>query len=183
MKPDSTLIAWWLDELDEEEAHEVEAHLFECEQCGARLRELLHLGDAVRRALLEGHVAGPVSGRFIDRLREDGLHLREYRLEAGGSVACTVAPDDDLLISYLRAPLEGVRQLDAVFDDHTGTHRARHIPFDAAANEVAFIAPTALLKTWGVAQQRVRLLAVTQGAERVIAEYTFNHSPWAGQAG
>jgi hypothetical protein len=180
MKSDATLLAWWLDELDEEEAHEVEAHLFECDDCGARLRELLRLGEAVRRTLITGHVAGAVSGRFIERLREDGLHIREYRLAPGGSVACTVAPDDDLVVSYLEAPLEGVRQLDAVFDDHTGTHRATHIPFDAAANQVAFIAPTALLKTWGVAQQRVRLLTVAHGAERVIGEYTFDHSPWAG---
>src|SRR5688500_20197846 len=112
MKPDSTLLAWWLDELDEEEANEVEAHLFECDECGARLRFLLQLGEAVHRALLDGHVAGAVSGRFIERLREDGLHIREYRLAAGGSVACTVAPDDELLVSYLQAPLEGVRQLD-----------------------------------------------------------------------
>jgi len=182
MKPDSTLLAWWLDELDEEEANDVEAHLFECEECGARLRELLRLGAAVKRALLEGHVAGAVSGRFIDRLREDGLKIREYRLAAGESVACTVAPDDDLVVSYLQAPLEGVRQLDAVFDDDTGTFRTRHIPFDAEANEVTFIAPTALLKTWNVAQQRVRLLAVAQDEERLIGEYTFNHAPWPGHA-
>ncbi len=182
MRPDSTLLAWWLDELDEEEANEVEEHLFECEECGARLRYLLQLGEAVKRALLEGHVAGAVSGRFIERLREDGLHIREYRLAAGGSVACTVAPDDDLLVSYLQAPLEGVRQLDAEFDDHTGTHRTTHIPFDATKNEVAFIAPTALLKTWGAAQQRVRLLTVAHGTERVIGEYTFNHAPWPQQA-
>jgi hypothetical protein len=182
MKPDSTLIAWWLDELDEEEANDVEAHLFECEECETRLRELLRLGAAVRRALLEGHVAGAVSGEFINRLREDGLNIREYRVAAGDSVACTVSPDDDLVVSYLQAPLEGVRQLDAVFDDHTGTHRATHIPFNAVSNEVAFIAPTALLKTWGVAQQRVRLLAVAQGGERVVGEYTFKHSPWP-QAG
>lgn len=179
MRPDSTLLAWWLDELDEDEAHETEAHLFECEDCAARLRELLRLGAAVRRALLEGHVAGAVSRRFVDRLREDGLHIREYRLPAGASVACTVAPDDDLVVSYLQAPLEGVRQLDAVFDDASGSRRTTHIPFDASNNEVTFIAPTALLKTWGAARQQVRLVAVAQGAERVVGEYTFNHSPWA----
>jgi hypothetical protein len=179
MKSDALLLAYWLDELDEEEAHEIEAHLFECDECGARLRELLQLGGAVRRALLEGHVAGAVNGAFIRRMHEDGLRIREYRLAAGGSVACTVAPDDDLVVSYLQAPLDGVRQLDAVFDDHSGTHRSTHIPFDAAANEVTFIAPTALLKTWGVAQQRVRLLAVGQGSERLVGEYTFNHAPWS----
>ena len=179
MKPDSLLMAYWLDELDPEEADEIEAHLFECDECGARLRELLQLGGAVRRTLLEGHVAGAVSGAFVRRMNEDGLRIREYRLEAGGSVACTVAPDDDLVVSYLHAPLEGVRQLDAVFEDHSGTHRSSHIPFDATANEVTFIAPTALLKTWGVARQHVRLLAVGQGSERLVAEYTFNHSPWS----
>jgi hypothetical protein len=134
----------------------------------------------LRGALLQGHVAGAVSHRFVDRLREDGLRIREYRLPTGGSVACTVAPDDDLVVSYLEAPLEGVRQLDAVVDDHTGTRRASHIPFDPSANEVTFIAPTALLKTGGAARQRVRLLAVAQGAERVVGEYTFEHSPWRG---
>ena len=178
MKPWPTLLAWWLNELEEEEAHGIEAHLFECDDCGARVRELLQLGAAVRRALLEGHVAGAVSARFITRLREDGLNIREYHLEAGGSVACTVAPDDDLVVSYLRAPLEGVDRLDAVFEDHTGTHRSTQIPFDPARNEVSFIAPTALLKAWGAAQQRVRLLAVAKDEERLIGEYTFNHSPW-----
>lgn len=178
MKPWPTLLAWWLDELDEEDAHEVELHLFECDECGACVRELLRMGGAMRNALLEGHVAGAVSERFIDRLREDGLNIREYHLEAGGSVACTVAPDDDLVVSYLRAPLEGVDRLDVVYEDHTGTHRATEIPFDPSRNIVSFIAPTALLKTWGPAQQRVRLLAVKDDAERVVGEYTFNHTPW-----
>ena len=182
MKPWPALIGWWLDELDEDQNHEIEAHLFECEECGARIRELLGLGEAVKRALLEGHVAGAVSARFIDRLHEDGLRIRKYRLAAGGSVACTVAPDDDLVVSYLQAPLGGVSRLDAVYEDNSGTHRTKQIPFDPASNEVSFIAPTALLKTWGVAQQRVRLLAVAQDEERVIGEYTFNHAPWPGHA-
>jgi hypothetical protein len=48
---------------------------------------------------------------------------------------------------------------------------------------VALIAPTALLKTWGVAKQRVRLFTVAHGAERVIGEYTFNHAPWTQRGG
>jgi anti-sigma factor RsiW len=181
MRSDETLLAWWLDELDEDEALEVEAHLFECDECGARLRELLRLRAGVRDALKGGHAAAAVSAEFIGRLREDGLRVREYRLEAGGSVACTVAPEDDLVVSLLRAPLAGIRQLDMEFEREGETHRASHIPFDAGANEVAVIIPTAELKKMGVFQQRTRLYAVTLDSERLVGEYTFNHSPWGAR--
>jgi len=178
MTSDETLLAYWLDELDDDESREVEGHLFDCDQCGARLRELLRLRAGVRGALRGGVLSSVVSPAFIDKLRGDGLRLREYRLEPGGSVACTVGPDDDLAVSYLRAPLGGVRQLDLEIDGAGIFHRSTHIPFDAAANQVALIAPTAFLKTLGAASQRMRLLAVTQEAEREVGEYTFNHYPW-----
>jgi hypothetical protein len=179
MKSDETLLAWWLDELDEDEALEVEAHLFECDECGARLRELLRLRAGVRGALLGGEIAGAMSRPFIGKLRGDGLRVREYPVEAGGSVACTVAPEDDLVVSYLRAPLEGVRQLDVEFEKDGETHRASHIPFDADSGEVTVIVPTTWLKTMGAFQQRNRLYAVTPEGDRLVGEYTFNHSPWA----
>jgi hypothetical protein len=92
-----------------------------------------------------------------------------------------MAPDDDLVVSRLRADLGEVRQLDVEFTDAGGVHRLRHVAFDAAAGEVAFVAPTARLKTLGHATQRVRLLAVTLDAERVLGEYTFDHSPWSSR--
>lgn len=42
------------------------------------------------------------------------MRIREYRLPPNGSVNCTVAPDDELLVTRLEAPLEGVERLDAV---------------------------------------------------------------------
>ena len=181
MRSDETLLAWWLDELDEDEALEVEAHLFECDECGARLRELLRLRAGVRGALLEGEVAGAVSGTFIDKLREDGLRVREYRLEAGGSVACTVAPDDDVVVSHLRAPLAGVRQLDVEYEFEGQRHRLAHVPFDATTQEVTLIAPTAELKKRGASTQWTRLYAVTLDNDRLVGEYTFNHTPWGAR--
>ena len=178
MKSDETLLAYWLDELDDDATREVEEHVFECDDCGARLREILQLRAGVRGALRAGVLASVVSTAFIDKLRGDGLRVREYRLEPGGSVACTVGPDDDLAVSYLRAPLGGIRQLDLEIEGAGVSHRSTHIPFEAAANQVALIAPTAFLKTLGVASQRMRLLAVTQESERVVGEYTFNHYPW-----
>jgi hypothetical protein len=178
MKPDETLLAYWLDELDPDEAAEVEAHLFECDDCGARLRELLRLRDAVKREFLAGPVSSAVGTEFIGGLRDDGLRVREYALAPGGSVACTVAPDDDLVVARLGADLAGVRQLDVEYDDAGGVRRSRHIPFDAAQGEVTLVAPTAVLKSLGVSTQVMRLYAVTLDSERLLGEYTFNHSPW-----
>ena len=175
---DSTLLAYWLDELGNEDAAEFEEHLFGCDACSARLRELLALRDSVRRALHESRFGTAVTVGFIQRLKESGLRIREYQPEAGGSVMCTMAPDDDFIVSRLRAPLAGVRQLDLVWEDSGMQHRLVHVPYDAANNEVTFIPSVAMVRSLGVATQRARLLAVTLDSERVIAEYTFHHRPW-----
>ncbi len=175
---DSTLLAYWLDELGDEEAADVEEHLFGCDRCTARLRELLALRDSVRRALPESQFGIAVTAGFVQRLKESGLRIREYQPEAGGSVMCTIAPDDDFVVSRLRAPLAEVRQLDLVWEDGGMQYRSVHVPFDSVHNEVTFIPSVAMLRSLGAATQRARLLAVTLDSERVIAEYTFNHRPW-----
>jgi hypothetical protein len=175
---DSTLLAYWLDELGEPEAAEVEEHLFGCDACSARLRELLALRDSVRRALHESRFGTAVSAGFVQHLKDSGLRIREYLPEAGGSVMCTMAPDDDFIVSRLRAPLAGVRQLDLVWEDSGMQHRLVHVPFDPAANEVTFIPSVTMVRSLGAASQRARLVAVNLDSERVIAEYTFNHRPW-----
>jgi hypothetical protein len=176
---DTVLLAWWLDELPEAEANELEEHLFACDECAARLKDLLGLRESVQRALLDARFVTAVSPGFLQQIKESGLRIREYRVAAGGSVTCTIAPEDDLVVSRLEAPLAGVRQLDLIFDDGGTQHRAAHIPFDAASGEVTVIPPVAVIRGWKSATQRMRLVAVNLGAERVIGEYTFNHSPWA----
>jgi len=176
---DSRLWSWWLDELDEAQASEVEEDLFACGDCAARLRELLELRDSVRNALRDSRFASVVTPAFVRRLQASGLRLREYHLQPGESVPCTIAPADDFVVSHLHAPLEGVRQVDLVYDDGHTQHRAPHLPFDAAANEVTVIPPVAMLRSLGTATHRMRLLAVTPSSERLLGEYTFNHERWS----
>jgi len=176
---DSKLLSYWLDELDEAQASEVEEHLFACEGCAARLRELLDLRNAVRAALRDSRFAAVVTPAFVRRLQAAGLRLREYHLLPGGSVPCTFAPTDDFVVSHLHAPLAGVRQVDLVYDDGHSQHRAPHLPFDAAADEVTVIPPVAMLRNLGTATHRMRLFAVTPSSERLLGEYTFNHEPWS----
>ena len=107
------------------------------------------------------------------------MRVREYtpRRPAAAWTA-PITPDDDLVVSYLHAPLRDVRRLDVVIDDPTsGTLRVNDVAFDPAADGLVAVTSIAYLRTLGHAQQRVRLVAVEGADERVIADYTFNHSP------
>jgi len=93
-----------------------------------------------------------------------------------------VAPDDDVVVTRLAAPLAGVGRLDLVVlaaDGGDGT-RLENVPFDVPAEEVVFTHDIARLRALPATTQRMRLVAVGQGAERVVGEYTFHHSPWPG---
>jgi hypothetical protein len=52
------------------------------------------------------------------------------------------------------------------------------VAFDASAEEVVLLPDVAELRQVTVATQRVQLLAVESTTERVIADYTFNHSQY-----
>ena len=172
------LTEYWLGELDEAREQRVDEHLFACGSCSERLRALVALGAAIRGTFLDGWLNIVLPEPFIRRIKEAGFQVREYDLEAGGSVNCTVTPEDDFVVSYLRAPLDDVRRLDVLIDDSTsGKFRANDVAFDASAGALVTVTSTAYLKTLKHSQQRVRLVAVDGGEERVVADYTFNHYP------
>jgi hypothetical protein len=108
------------------------------------------------------------------------LRLREYRVPRDGSVHCTVAPDDDLLISRLQAPLAGVERLDLVTREGDATERLNDIPFSAAAGEVVLVPRVDRIRALRESTATMWLIAVEQGGERVLGEYRFFHTPWPG---
>ena len=172
------LTEYWLGELDETQEQRVDEHLFSCGACSERLRALVDLGAAIRGTFLDGWLNIVLPEPFIRRIKEAGFQVREYDLEAGGSVNCTVTPDDDFVLSYLRAPLRDVRRLDMLIDDETsGKHRANDVAFDPSAGALVVLNNTAYLKTLKHSRQRVQLVAVDGVEERVLADYTFNHYP------
>ena len=177
--PMARLTAYWLGELDVADESELEEHLFGCAECGSRLRHLVQLGDGIKRATREGNLNVILTAPFIERLQEAGVRVREYRLQPGGSVLCTVKPEDDLVVAHLHAPLQNVPRLDLVLHDVTTGMRRRleDVAFDSTADEVVLAPNVAELRRLTFATQRVQLFAVENATERMIAEYTFNHSP------
>ena len=176
--PPQELLEYWLGELDESHERRMDEHLFACSACSERLRAIVELGAAIRAELLRGTFTFVTSMPFVRRIKDAGLRVREYELEAGGSVACTVTSDDDFVIAHLRAPLGDVRRLDLLIDDTTsGKHRANDVAFDPAADGLVAVTSTAYLRTLGHSQYKVRLLAIEGVAERIVGDYTFNHFP------
>ena len=150
--------------------------------CSARLQELALLSTGIKKVVASGAFGAVLTGVFVTRLRQAGLRVREYRVPPGGSVACTIAPDDDLVVGRLGAALGGVGRLDMlVHDDARGdSARLEDVPFDAAVGEVLFTPGVAYLRTLDTHTQRVELVAVAAGGDRVIGDYTFNHHRYTG---
>jgi hypothetical protein len=178
-------LAYWLGEVDAAVETRLDEHLIACAACSARLQALVDLGTAVRRELLRGTFFSVLAAPFVRRLKDAGVRVREYDLEPGGSVSCTITRDDDLLVAHLHAPLRGVRRVDLVLEDPAMgmRHRATDIAFDPATDRVAVMSNAAYVRTLGHTRQHMRLVAVDGVEERVIADYTFNHSPTSTPSG
>jgi hypothetical protein len=176
-------LAYWLGEGDAATVDALDEHLMHCEACGAQLDALIVLGAGVRDAFRAGLVATVAHGPFVQRLADLGLRVREYRLPLNGSVNCTVAPDDDLLVARLAAPLQGVERLDLQAELSTAPgewRRLQDVPFDAAAGEVLYVPRLHEVRALPAHTMQVRLEAVGPEGAREIGRYRFHHRPWPG---
>ncbi|RZL88076.1 MAG: hypothetical protein EOP82_24185 [Variovorax sp.] len=178
-----SLLAYWLGESEDERTQAIDAHLLGCERCGAELDQLIALQASVRRAFADGQVNAFVSGSFVRRLAEQGMRVHEHLLPHNGSVNCSAAPDDDLLVARLQAPLDGVDRLDAVFRSsiEADEYRLSDIPFDPRAGEVVMIPKLAEVRGLPAHDFTVRLVSCRDGSERTVGEYMLHHSPTAGR--
>jgi hypothetical protein len=170
-----TLVAYWLAETDEAATEAIDAHLLGCDACGAQLDELIALAQGVREAFAAGRVGAFVGPAFVEGLARRGAQVREHRVPPGGSVNCSVSPEDDVLVARYPAPLAGVQRLDAIVQTSLDgvAHRLEDIPFDAASGEVVWLARLALVRTLPAHRIDVQLMS----GDRVIGQYTLNHSP------
>jgi len=177
--PFENLVSWWLGELPAKQEETLEEHLFGCAHCNRQLEELAALDSGVYAAVRDGKVNMVVSGLFVETMKQAGLRLREYPVDPGGSVNCTIRADDDAVVSRLHAPLAGVTRLDVVSTQGDGGPEARlvDVPFDAETGEVLVIPSAAWLKTMPAFTMRMRLMAVADAGESEIGAYTFLHSP------
>jgi hypothetical protein len=177
------LLDYWLRDTDAATTEAIDEHLMHCETCGIAFDELVELGQGVRDAFRTGRVATIVSATFLARLEQHGLHIRKYRLAHNGSVNCTAAPDDDLVVARLDVPLAGVKRLDAIATVSFAPeikHLLNDIPFDTQANQVFYVPKLAEIREQPRHDLTLTLLSRDDGDERELGRYVFHHSPWPG---
>ena len=188
MKPDlcadpvplATLLAYWLDELDEAQEVVVDEHLLGCDHCSASLQTLVDTAGEIRAAVRGGEVRAVLTDAFVKKLAAQNVRLREYRVEHNGSVNCTVAPEDEVLVTRLRAPLAGIERLDVDFLDANGQsiRRLHDVPFDPAAGEVVITQQIQVVRAMPATTVRYRLYDMASpSGERLVSEYALHHTP------
>jgi hypothetical protein len=174
----ATLVDYWFGEAAESDQERVEEHLLECDGCGGRLRALVTLGEGVRRLAHEGAVQVVVTPSFLETAAREGLRTQQYRVPPGGRVACTVTPEDDLLVERLQADFRGVSRLDVVSElEGQPERRIEDVPVSPDALELILAQAMPALRALGRSVMRVRLLAQEEEGERLLGEYTFAHTP------
>ena len=176
------LADYWLEELALTDEERVEQHLFSCADCSGELQRLVELIEAIRELTRKGIVAVILSEPFLERLRREGLSVRQYDVNPGGGVACTITDQDDLVISRLAADLTGAKRVDISSCDAEGNERGRvrDVPLTGTRKEVVFSQSTDVLRALGTERIRMKLIAVDDMEERILGEYTFNHTPSRG---
>lgn len=175
----AVLADYWLSSLTGADEEAVEQHLFECDVCGARLREVIAIAEGVRKLAGDGSLRMVVSDAFLKRAAEEGLRIREYAPPPGGSVQCTVTAEDDILIGRLAANLSGAKRVDLSLCDERGVEQLRlsDIPVNQTAGSVLLQESITFAKAAPNHKMIARLVAIEEsGGERLLGEYTFNHT-------
>jgi hypothetical protein len=175
----AVLADYWLAALPKSDEEAVEEHLFVCDECGTRLREVIALAEEIRKLARQGSLIMVVSDGFVKRAAEQGLQVREYSPPRSGSIECTVTAEDDFLIGHLTADLTTAKRVDLCFCDGQGVERLRlpDIPFHSQAPGVTFQQSITYAKAAPSERMIARLVTFDEaGAERLLGEYTFNHT-------
>jgi hypothetical protein len=137
------------------------------------------LAEGVRRLAREGSLRMVVSEAFLQCVKEEGLRVRQYAPPVGGGVECTVTAEDDILIARLAVNLSGASRVDLCFFDERGVEQARltDIPVNASADSVLLHESMSFAKAAPTHKLIARLVTFdAAGAERLLGEYTFNHT-------
>ena len=174
----AVLADYWLGLLSQPEEEGLEEHLFSCDDCNVRLSEMIALSEELRKLAQEGSLRMVVSETFLERAAARGMTVRQYAPPRGGKVDCTVTLEDDLLIGRLAANFIESKTIDLAICDGEGIERMRmsDIPFRPGEGTLLLHESITRAKAAPSEVMIARLIAVDDEGERLVGEYTFNHT-------
>ena len=171
------VVDYWAGDLTQAEADRIEDHVFTCADCARELAAAETLAAGIAAVVREGRVNTVVTDGMLNRLAADGVRIRMYTLEGAGVVPCAVWADDDLVVSRLRADLEGVDAVTIVTRQTSGEEISRlaDVPIRPGQHEILNAFSAAHLRRLPATRVQVSVTAQRGGVERTLAEYTLEH--------
>jgi len=172
------LADYWTSDLDAAEIERIEAHVFECADCTARLADSEHLRQRLRDTIRAGAFHAVITESVLNQLSRDGVRVRTYTVDPGSRVECAVWADDEVIVARLRGNFTGVSSVSTVMRLDTGEEVDRLVdaPIRDGSRELLFALSAEGLRR---GPDMPMHLTVTAGSDPqgrdVLAEYLFDH--------
>lgn len=172
------LLAYYLGEPMPDGGDAVEAHLFECTACGERLDALHRTASATVALVRRGEIGGWGTSALANRMARDRLHVRQYVVEPGDTLACTVAVGDDYLMGRFVLPAGDVGRVDLRVLDAEGTElmRVEDLVVDARHGHAIMFMPARAVLGEGSALHHYVLVTPAAQGERELGRYAMDHT-------
>ena len=163
-------------ELRETEAAALEEHLFSCADCSARAAELDGLVRAIAPAVRSAEIGGFITDALLNRLSREGVRLRTFTLSPGAVVPCAVWEDDELMVLRLRGDFGDASEF-RMSQRVEGTEVIRVTGEITAGRqgELLHAIPAAWVRELPVVDVEISLMALEDGEERLVGNYTLIH--------
>jgi hypothetical protein len=172
------LADYWTSDVSGADTERIEAHVFACTECAARLAD----SEQLRRRLTETIRAGAfhafISDSVLNTLSRDGVRVRSYTVDPGDAVQCAVWADDEVIVARLRGDYGAVSSVSAVMRLDTGEEVDRVVdaPVCSGSRELLFAFSADDLRRGPDARMRLTVTAGPDPQGRdVLAEYVFDH--------
>ena len=172
------LADYWTADASPEDIERIEAHVFACAACTELLAEADRLRRSIGAVARTGGFHAFVTDSLLNQLARDGVRVRHYVMDAGGSVQCAVWDDDDVLVTRLRADFSGVTAIDSIMRLDSGEEwgRASDVPVADGSRELIMALPAELVRRAPDVPIRLTLRSsAASPSEPPLAEYTFDH--------
>lgn len=177
---DEALVDYWIGGSSTVDEEAIEAHVFACGDCAARLAGIESLGSGVAALARLGRISGLVSRSLINQLQREGVAVRQYSVAPGETVPCTVFPGDDLVVTSLRGDFSAGRAV-TVSVAGLGSSPAqefRDLPVSPSENEVFFAFPGAFVRQLPSTRVEITLTSAGEGGQ-LIGRYVLDHAAMA----
>ena len=169
---------YWTTDISPDEIQRIEAHVFECSACTQVLADADRLRRSIGDVARSGGFQAFVTDSLLNQLARDGVRMRTYAMDAGGSVQCAVWDDDEILVTRLRGDFGDVSAIDVTLQLDTGEEwgRASDVPIREGSRELIMALPAAFVRHAPEVPIRLILRASSAPPDAAsLAEYTFDH--------